>query len=283
VAKRAHSGYAVYASEHNRHSSTRLALTGELRRAIADDQLLVHYQPKVNFASRRVSSVEALVRWQHPGHGLLLPEQFMEFGDQTGAITPASLWVLDRALRQCRAWHQARLPIGVAVNLSTRALHNPGLPESLEELLQAHGVAAAWLKVEVTESALMADPARVLDIFTRLSRLDVRIAIDDFGTGYTPLAYLKRLPVDELKIDRSFVATMVASDTAAAIVRSAIDLGHTLRLKVVAEGVDSQEAWTRLAALGCDAAQGYYLSRPLPDADLERWLRESPWGLAAHE
>jgi EAL domain-containing protein (putative c-di-GMP-specific phosphodiesterase class I) len=199
--------------------------------------------------------------------------------EQTGLIKPLTLWVLGAVLQQCKVWHQAKVEISVAANLSARNLQDPQLPDQVAELLSTWGVASHWLELEITESIIMADPVRAMDILTRLGKMGVRLSIDDFGTGYSSLAYLKRLPVDEIKIDKSFVIDMAGDADDAVIVRSTIELAHNLGLEVVAEGVENQEIWDRLMALGCDAAQGYYMSRPMPGAEFNHWLRESPWGL----
>ncbi|MGH2457784.1 MAG: EAL domain-containing protein, partial [Chloroflexota bacterium] len=185
------------------------------------------------------------------------------------------LWVLNAALRECGGWRQAGWEIGVAINLSAQNLHHPQLPGVVAELLQTWSVPPSALRVEITESTLMADPARALETLTSLSRAGVRISIDDYGTGYSSLAYLKRLPVDEIKIDRSFVSQMVNDDNDAAIVRSTVGLGHDLGLTVVAEGVETRTTWDLLASLGCDVAQGYYLSPPLPASKFIHWLGET--------
>ncbi len=272
-------GYVIYDAQHDQHSPRRLALLGELRHAIDRDQLLLHYQPEIDFTTRRVRGVEALARWQHPEHGFIPPDQFIPSAEQTGLIKPLTRWVLDMALRQCEAWRRAGIRLDMAVNLSARNLHDPQLPDQVTELLKTYGVAPAVLKLEITESAIMADAGRAMDILTRLRDIGVRLSIDDFGTGYSSLGYLDRLPVDEIKIDRSFTMDLLGNGNGAMIVPCTIDLGHRLGLHVVAEGVEDQEVWNRLAALGCDAAQGYHLSRPLPAEALTHWLRESAWGL----
>ncbi|HXG20165.1 MAG TPA: EAL domain-containing protein [Methylomirabilota bacterium] len=278
AAKRASSGYAFYEPEQDCHSPDRLLLAGELRQAIESNQVLLYYQPKASFATGRVAHVEALVRWRHPQRGLVLPDQFIPLAEQTGLIRPLCLWVLNEALRQCALWKHEGVGLHVAVNLSMRNLQDPRLPDTIAKLLARWSLEPSWLEVEITESALAADPERALDILTRLSDMGVQILIDDFGTGYSSLAYLKRLPVDEIKIDKSFVLGMAADDNDAAIVRSTIDLGHSLGLKVVAEGVEDQATWDLLASLGCDLAQGYFLSRPLPAPDFTAWLRRSARG-----
>jgi len=276
IAKRSHSGFAVYAFEQDHHSPDRLALIGDLRAAIERDELLLHYQPKVALASGAVVGVEALVRWQHPRQGLVLPDRFIPLAEQGGLINPLTRWVLAAALQQCRAWQDAGMDIPVAVNLSMRNLQNPRLAETAAELLTEWNVVPTSLRVEITESGLMSEPARARATLTRLRALGVGSAIDDFGTGYSSLSYLKRLPVDELKIDRTFVRQMAHDTHDAAIVRSTIRLGHDLGLTVVAEGVEDARTWELLAGLGCDIAQGYYLTRPLPAAEFTHWLAGRP-------
>ena len=279
AAKQTHAGFMVYDPTVDQHSPRRLALLGGLRRALERNELVLHYQPKADLGTGRILGAEALVRWQHPDHGLLGPGEFIPLAERTGLIHPLTRWVLDTALRQASQWHRDGHQLSVAVNVSTRCLLDPSFPDQVAERLGAWQVPAGSLVLEVTESAVMADPARALDVLGRLHALGVRLAVDDFGTGYSSMAYLKALPVDELKVDRSFVGQMADSSSDAVIVRSTIDLGHNLGLRVVAEGVESQEAWQSLEALGCDTAQGYYLGRPMPAADLEHWL-EQPAGHA---
>jgi len=282
VAKRAGGGYAVYDLAHDQHSPTRLTLETELRAALAAGALVLHYQPTVNVRSGRADRVEALVRWPHPQHGLIPPDQFIPLAEQTGLIVPLTYWVLETALRQCQAWERGGLRLGVAVNLSARALHDAQLPSTLAWLLRRYAVAPGALTLEITESALMIDPDQARVMLERLAALGVQLAIDDFGTGYSSLGYLKHLPVDEVKIDKSFVQSMSHTVTKdSAIVRSIIELGHNLGLVVVAEGVEDHGAWERLRAAGCDVAQGYYMGRPVPAPDLERWMTTSPWGQGA--
>jgi len=279
AAKQAQSGYALYTAAQDQYSPSKLGLTGELRGAIEGDQLCLHYQPKVDLRTGQLDSVEALVRWQHPARGFLPPDQFIPLAEQTGLITPLTHWVLTTAVRQCRAWQNAGRPIRVAVNLSARLLHDERLVETITATLAVHGVQATWLEVEITESAVMADPGRALDTLERLHQMGVRLAIDDFGTGYSSLAYLKRLPVDEVKIDKSFVRDMPTNGDDATIARSIIDLGHNLGLLVVAEGVEDQATWDQLGAMGCDQVQGYYLSRPISAADLTAWVAARPMSM----
>jgi len=281
VAKRANSGYSVYSPDQDEHGSDRLAFIAELRAAIDRDELVLHYQPKVSLKTGRCVRAEALVRWNHPQRGLIPPDQFVPVAEQTGLIKPLTRWVLDAALRQCRTWRDSGLELPVAVNLSMLNLHDPELTESVAELLATWGVPPVLLKVEVTESAIMSDPERAVETLRCLRAMGVAVAIDDFGTGHSSLNYLKHLPVEDIKLDRTFVREMRVDDSDFAIVRSTVQLAHSLDLQVIAEGVEDQETWDLLAALGCDAAQGYYMSRPLPAEDLECWLHDSPWGLHA--
>jgi EAL domain-containing protein (putative c-di-GMP-specific phosphodiesterase class I) len=263
----------VYARERDEYSPDRLTMLTELRRAIDAGELVLHYQPKAELRSGEVSGVEALVRWSHPTRGLIPPDEFIPLAQKTGVIVPLTHFVLNEALRQCRTWQLEGLNLCVGVNLSARNLLDVNLPDTVGGLLAKWEVAPSLLELEITESTILADPIRAMHVLSRLGDMGVRLAIDDFGTGYSSLAYLKRLPVDELKIDKSFVQGMERDDNDAVIVRSTIDLGRNLGLRVVAEGVETDEAWRRLASLGCDVAQGYYLSRPVPAAELASWLR----------
>jgi diguanylate cyclase (GGDEF)-like protein len=277
LAKLTHVGSLVYDPSVDQHSPKRLALLGGLRLALERDQLLLHYQPKADLQSGDVRGVEALVRWRHPEHGLLGPGEFIPLAERTGLIHPLTKAVLDTALEQAARWRRAGHSLSVAVNVSTRCLLDPTFPDQVAGQLADREVPPQLLVLEITESAVMADPARALQVLRGLHALGVAIAIDDFGTGYSSMAYLKELPVDELKIDRSFVNQMAASPRDAVIVRSTIDLGHNLGLRVVAEGVETRQDWEALTALGCDLAQGYYLGRPMPAAELERHLRSVAW------
>jgi diguanylate cyclase (GGDEF)-like protein len=274
AAKATHAGFVLFDPTLDQHSPHKLALLGELRRAIDHGQLLLHYQPKVATHSGHVLGVEALVRWQHPTHGLVPPAQFIPLAERTGLIGPLTHYVLDAALRQCRAWQQAGHDLAVAVNVSARRLLDLGFPDEVAGLLARWQVPAGLLVVEITESTIMADPAHALQILGRLDQMGVQVAIDDFGTGYSSMAYLKRLPVHELKVDRSFVAQMTSNRRDAVIVRSTVDLGRNLGLRVVAEGVEDLATWQALDALGCDAIQGYHISRPVPAEDLIHWLTQ---------
>jgi diguanylate cyclase (GGDEF)-like protein len=275
VAKTAHAGARLYETEHDQHSVQRLALAGELRRAIENDELVLHFQPKVDVASGRVVGAEALCRWQHPSLGLVMPADFVPMAEHTGLITPLTKRVLELAMDQIVAWRDAGRHLSVAVNLSARSfLDSQLLEEELPAMLEAHAIDPALLELEITESMIVGDPQRVRGVLEALNELGVTLAIDDFGTGYSSLAYLRDLPVDEIKIDRSFVFEMQSAGET--IVRSIIDLAHNLGMRAVAEGVESQTLLTRLTELGCDTAQGFHISRPLPARRFEEWLESYP-------
>jgi diguanylate cyclase (GGDEF)-like protein/PAS domain S-box-containing protein len=254
----------VYAGELDHHSLARLALVGELRRALQGDELVVHYQPQAEIATGEIHKVEALVRWQHPERGLLGPDQFIPLAEQTGLIRALTRHVLNAALAQCRAWRDQGRKLGVAVNITGRELLDLGFPDEVAELLAKWDIEPAMLELEITENTIMMDPPRARSILGRLRELGVRLAIDDFGSGHSSLGYLKRLPIHVLKIDKSLVQNMAADVGDAAIVRSAIDLGRSLGIEVVAEGVETEETKKRLEVLGCNTFQGYYLGRPQP-------------------
>ena len=272
LAKASHSGFELYAQSRDQYSPSRLALVGELRESVENRELLVVYQPKADLASGRIVGAEALVRWHHPRRGFIPPDEFISIAEHTGLIRPLTRHVLDTALHQCAVWRAAGLQMSVAVNISVRSLLDMELARAVERALHNAGVRGDALELEVTESTIMSDPAATVALLERIASLGVGIAIDDFGTGYSSLAYLKRLPVDEIKIDRSFVSSMATDDNDALIVRSTIELGHNLGLRVVAEGVEDRGTWDRLAALGCDQAQGFYLSRPVPAEQVTRLL-----------
>lgn len=272
AAKEVKTGVEVYDPHTDGHNRSRLVLLSELRRGIAEGQLVLHYQPKIALSSGCLVGVEALVRWQHPSRGLLPPAEFLPVVEQTGLISLLSDAVLELALLQARAWLDQGHPIQVAVNLSARCLHHLDLPDRVRKSLTRHGVPARLLRLELTESALMADPVKALMILQRLHADGVALSIDDFGTGYSSMSYLKRLPVDELKVDRSFVLGMASSTEDAVLVRSAVELGHNLGMTVVAEGVETQKAVDQLTDLGCDVGQGYHFARPAPASELDVWL-----------
>jgi diguanylate cyclase (GGDEF)-like protein len=275
-AKRAGTGFEIYDSRQDQNTPARLSLLGELRHAVEHDQLALLFQPRVSLGGRTANSAEALLRWHHPERGLVLPERFVPFAEQTGYIKAVTRWVLNSVFRQCAAWQARGIDLRISVNISARDLHMPDFPRSLAELAGAHGMKPEAISLEVTESAVMEDPAHALEILERLHAMGVRLSIDDFGTGYSSLAYLKRLPVDELKIDKSFVMGLVRDRDDAAIVRATIDLAHHMGLAVTAEGVEEASVLETLRRLGCDQAQGNFISPPLPAAALERWIRQEP-------
>ena len=271
VAKRNKLGQALYTPENDQHSIKRLELTGDLREALARNALEVHYQPKIAIASGAITGVEALLRWTHPRHGRISPDQIIPLAEQTGLIRPLTRWVLDTALQQCAEWKNSGIDINVAINLSAYCLQDNSLGDWIKDWFDRHDLATRHLVLEVTESAMMSDPKKAIQVLTRLDAMGIRISIDDFGTGFSSLAYLKQLPIDELKIDKSFVLEMLENDNDAVIVRSTIDLAHNLGLRIVAEGVENQEMLNLLEILRCDYAQGYHISRPIPATEFRTW------------
>lgn len=280
-AKRRKVGHALYTADLEQSGMERMTLQNDLRAGIGRDELVLHYQPKIDLTTDRISGVEALVRWQHPQRGLLFPDDFLPLAEQAGLIKPLTDWVLHAALRQCKQWENAGLDLTVSVNASSTNLQDPSFPDAVDAALRASGVGAHKLEVEITETSIMVEPPRAIAAITKISALGVQIIIDDFGTGYSSMAYLKRLPIAKIKVDKSFVRDMLNDQSDAVIVRSIIGLGHNLGLNVVAEGVENDEIWDRLKTLGCDSAQGYCMSRPIPAADIPDWVRNSPWGRSA--
>jgi diguanylate cyclase (GGDEF)-like protein/PAS domain S-box-containing protein len=276
TAKDEKSGFGFYDDSRRESDPARLTLVSELRRAIDQRELVLYYQPKAALTSGEVQSVEALLRWNHPSRGLVGPDEFIPLAQQTGLIKPLTLYVLDEALRQCRAWQRAGMTLGVAINVSIRNLLDAEFPTQVERLLRKRRVEPARLELEITESMVLSDPLRTKRVLDKLSTMGVTLSIDDFGTGYSSLSYLTQLPVNEIKIDRSFVMNMARCDNDAVIVRTTIDLARNLGLRVVAEGVETAEDWNELGELGCTLAQGYYLSRPIPAGELTKWLRRRP-------
>ena len=272
AAKEAHSGCKVYASTLDRHSVRRLSVLSEFRRALDSDEIVVFYQPIMYMDGKRVHGAEGLVRWQHPELGLLPPSDFIPIVEQTGLIGPLTKHVLEQAVAQCAAWRRAGKELTVSVNLSVRNLLDPDLPALIGNLLTRYGLVPEALQLEITESMLMSDPDRSLVTLMRLNQLGVGLSVDDYGTGYSSLANLRRLPIDELKIDRSFVSPMLSDESDLIIVRSTINLGHDLGLKVVAEGVEDEATLRRLDGLSCDFAQGYHFSKPLAPQKFNKWI-----------
>jgi diguanylate cyclase (GGDEF)-like protein len=277
IAKRNKNGFAAYEPSEELESRDRLILMGEFRQAIERNELRLDYQPEVDPRTGEILALEALVRWRHPKRGPLAPDQFIPFAEQTGLIRPLTHWVIDKANSEVRSW-QTRYgqPLAVAVNLSARDFQDPELPGFVEETLRRCDMPAERLKLEITETAVMADAQRSLGTLGILKEMGLKLSVDDFGTGYSSLSYLKRLPVDEIKIDRSFVVDIVADQGAAAIVRATIDLAHSLGRTVVAEGVEDEETMLQLASLGCDAVQGYYFTKPLGPEETRKLISVAP-------
>jgi EAL domain-containing protein (putative c-di-GMP-specific phosphodiesterase class I) len=272
-AKREGTGYVFYHQADTDQMPSRLLLMSQLRNALGEHQFALHYQPKTDMINGTVIGFEALVRWQHPERGLLYPDDFVPIIEISDLIHPLTAWVIETAVAQCKQWHALGNYITMAVNVSMRNLLDIGLVDRVQQILTQYALPAFYLELELTESSIMADPARSLDVLTRLHELGVTVSIDDFGTGYSSLAYLQKLPVDSLKIDRSFVTEMAHSEDARAIVSAIIALAHTVGLKVTAEGIEDEATMQRLALLGCDVAQGYYVSRPMPAEAATRWLK----------
>ena len=272
AAKGSLTGLAVFSAEHERDSSGRLALMSDLRRAVDEGELVLYYQPQLDLRTGAISSVEALVRWMHPKRGLVGPDDFIPLAERTGLIKRLTRTVLTEAIRQARAWELAGLRMPIAVNLSMRNIHDPQLPQTIAQLLQRWDARPDLLRLEMTETVLAADPQRALQTMDSLRAMGVHIALDDFGIGYSSLAYLNRLPLDEIKIDRSFVIGMIDDESSATIVRATVELGHGLGYAVVAEGVENAETRQRLTALGCDAIQGFLVARPMPADQAAEWI-----------
>jgi len=274
AAKNRQSGVVVYDPALDSGSHESLSLASELRTAVEQQQLRLWLQPKVSLATGEVVGAEALVRWQHPDRGLVAPGQFIPFAERTGFIRKLTHWMIERGAGVLQRLHASGVPVKLSINLSTRDLLDQDLPAKLQELADLHAMAPMTLCLEITESAIMDDPQRALQTLERLHGQGFKLSIDDFGTGYSSLAYLKRLPVDELKIDQSFVLNMEHDLDDAKIVRSVIDLAHNLGVTVVAEGVETPKAWKMLQALGCDEAQGYFIAKPMPEALFANWIAE---------
>lgn len=276
-AKQTKKGYVIYDPEYDQHDPRKLALMAELHRAIEQDELALHYQPKIDLKTKQVIGVEALLRWTHPKWGFIPPDQFIGLAERTGLIKPLSEWVFNEAHRQGLAFHEMGIKLNIAINLSARNIQDPQMQAVIEEKIKRCGTGSGTLELEITENIIMDDPEGALEVMHQLRKLGITFTIDDFGTGHSSLSNLKKLPVSSLKIDRSFVMEMMSDKEDAVIVRSTIDLGHSLGLLVVAEGVENKETFEELMALGCDAAQGYYMCRPIPSEALITWLKEPHW------
>lgn len=277
-AKQAHGGYVFFREDLEQVAQERNQQLVDLRDALANDEMVLHYQPKIDFSSHLISGVEALVRWQHPTRGLVFPDEFIPLAEKSGLVKLLTVVVLKKALAQCAAWRAEGSPLTMAVNISAINLQDEDFPDRVAGLLKEQQADASWLELEITESAIMTNPVLAIANIKALSDMGAQISIDDFGTGYSSMTYLKQLMVAKIKIDKSFVMEMATNKSDAVIVRSTIDLGHNLGLKVIAEGVEDVESWDRLKELGCDSAQGYFMSRPLSAEKFSEWLIQSPWG-----
>ncbi|MBI3547073.1 MAG: EAL domain-containing protein [Gammaproteobacteria bacterium] len=274
LAKRSNSVCAFYDASQDRHTVMRLELEKDLHEAIDNNSLELYYQPQFDLRFNKMIGVEALLRWRHPQRGMVPPDEMIPIAEQTGLIKPLTIWVLNTALRQCEMWRRDNIHLNVAVNLSVWNLQDPTLVDELKAMFATWRLPPSSLELEITESAMMADPNRAMEVLTNLDAMGVRLAVDDFGTGFSSLAYLKKLPVHALKIDKSFVMGMEKEENDATIVRSTIDLAHNLGLSVVAEGVENEETLKILALHGCDIAQGYYLGRPLSLTDIMKFIED---------
>ncbi|PHV10482.1 GGDEF domain-containing protein [Chitinimonas sp. BJB300] len=280
MAKRIHAPYMIYDARQEESRKDQLSLLGELKVAIEENQLVAFYQPKVNLQDGYIAAVEALVRWQHPDRGWIPPNQFIPFAEQTGKIRGLTLWMLRECMQQSRRWREGGMPLKISINVSINDMEDPAFVGMVRQVLNDTQADASDLCLEITESAVMGEPERVMDSLFTFRELGFKLSIDDFGTGYSSLAYLSRLPVNELKIDRSFMMRLNETD-GIQIVRAIVQLGHILKLEVVAEGVENTEGWHTLSSLGCDAIQGYLVAKPLPATELTPWYmdRRGRWTL----
>jgi diguanylate cyclase (GGDEF)-like protein len=279
ASKEQRSGVTLYQPGLDHYSRQRLELVPRFRAALERSELRLHFQPKIDLGSGEVTGAEALVRWPTQD-GFIPPDEFIPIAEHTGLIRPLTRWVISEALRESRVWRDAGWELVVAVNFSPRSLTEPGIIDHIECALAEHDMPSSSLKVEITESTVMEDPAAAIEALGRLRRIGLGISIDDFGTGYSSLAYLTQLPADELKIDRSFISALDADPAALTIVRLIIDLGANLGLEVVAEGVETEDVADRLRMLGCGVAQGYHFGRPMPSVELLAWLER--WDATEH-
>jgi len=282
MASKSKDGYAIYEPSFDQHSPRRLTLMSELRHAIERDQLELYYQPKVSIQTDKLYGAEALVRWHHPKHGFISPDEFIPMAERTRMIKPLTLWVLKEAFQQCAEWHRQGKPLIVSVNLSAKDLHDPELPDLISGVAISTGIKPEWVILEITEGSIISHPELTLEILERLNKMGYKLSIDDFGTGYSSLSYLKKMPLTELKIDRSFVQDILVSENDDVIVNATINLAHNLGFKVTAEGVESVEIMDILKSYGCDVAQGFYLSKPVAVSDFNNWMENSEWKLKSN-
>lgn len=282
IAQKSTKGYATYDPSFDKQTPLRLTLISELRHAIERDDLELFYQPQVSIKTAEICGVEALLRWNHPVHGFISPDEFVPMAERNRMIRLLTQWVLRRAFRDCANWHRQGFPIKVSVNLSAKDLHDPELPDLIAGVAVAAGIKPEWIMLEITEGSVMSEPDNALAIIKRLNEMGYQFSIDDFGTGYSSMAYLKKLPLAALKIDKGFVMDILNSENDAAIVKATINLGHNLGLMVTAEGVENKEVMTRLMEYGCDVAQGYFLSKPVTIQNFNQWVSDSHWKIVNH-
>ncbi|WP_432474787.1 putative bifunctional diguanylate cyclase/phosphodiesterase [Amphritea sp. HPY] len=277
VAHNSNKGYAVYDTSFDAHNPGQLTLMSELNQALLQNQMELYYQPKIDISSGRLCGAEALVRWNHPKHGLLMPDNFIPLMERTRIIQSLSIWVLKAGFAQCAAWHKQGLDLSVSINLSAKDLNNPELPDLIAGVAGTSGVDPEWIILEITESSIMSNPEVALEIVNRINDMGFHFSIDDYGTGYSSLSYLKQMPLKELKIDRSFVSDILSDESDAVIVNATINLAHNLGLQVTAEGVENQATLEQLKAEGCDIAQGYLISKPMTVDQFGHWIESGEW------
>ncbi|MBL8630468.1 MAG: EAL domain-containing protein [Rhodospirillaceae bacterium] len=276
-AKKGAQHYALYDPQLDPYKPERLSMMGELRQGLDRGEFRLYYQPKIDIASEKITAAEALIRWIHPVRGFMPPDSFIPLAEQTGSIQKLTSWALDTAIKQVAAWKPKGIDIKVAINLSARDLSNRHLPIEIERLLKLHGVGIQQLILEITESAVMEDPKQSMEVLSALNKMGATLSIDDYGTGYSSMSYLKSLPVQEIKIDKSFVLKLSSNKGDEILVRSTIDLGHNLGLKVTAEGVEDRASLDILKQYGCETGQGYHISKPIPADDFEKFFMTSRW------
>jgi diguanylate cyclase (GGDEF)-like protein len=281
-AKKNRHGFTFYEPDLDRHNIIQLNLETDLYEAMNNGDLELYYQPKIDLKTGTTLAVEALLRWKHPERGNISPEEFIPLAEHSGLIHPLTRWIIETATRQCAKWHGNDLKIGIAINLSARNLEDSGILDAMRTALRTSGLDPSFLSVELTESAVMADPGHAMEMLNKIHSMGVHIAVDDFGTGYSSLAYLKKLPVNEIKIDKSFVIDMGQDSSDEVIVHSTIDLGHNMGLQVTAEGVENEAIMEKLIILGCNMAQGYYMCEPCNAENLTKWFFKSQWGMRAN-
>ncbi len=282
-AKQNPKGYMFYSNALRQDNPHRLSLLSELRQTINHGGLDLYFQPKININTKKTIAVEVLVRWSHPKYGNISPEEFIPLAERSRLIRPMTDWVILQSLKRLKAWHTAGIKIEMSINISAKDLEDPAFLKILTKAVNSSGVNPAALTIEITESCVMQDPDKSMSILHSMKEIGVNLSIDDFGTGYSSLAYLSHLPVNELKIDKSFVKGMLENANNLLIVNATIDLGHNLNLKVTAEGIEDDLTFNKLAEMGCDIAQGYYMSPPLPENKLIEWLSESKWSIQTLE